>query len=83
VGEWRSRNRDVYHACHAVDSGVMRRSEGAIVNLSSTGETITETATTHHRLHDPAAACRIMSVSSHEPWISLRSNPGHRGDAHD
>ncbi len=45
AGEWRSRNRDVYHACHAVDSGVMRRSEGAIVNLSSTGETITETAT--------------------------------------
>ena len=45
AGGCRSRDRDVHHACRAVDSGVMRSSEGAITNLSSTGETITETAT--------------------------------------
>ena len=44
-----SRNRDVRHACRAVDSGVMHSSEGAIANLSGTGGTITETATIHHR----------------------------------
>jgi len=44
AGGWRSRNRDVYHAGHAVDYGVMRSSEGPIANLSSAGEMITETA---------------------------------------
>ncbi|MEA1868856.1 MAG: hypothetical protein U9N09_01690 [Euryarchaeota archaeon] len=47
---------------------MMRRSERLIANLSGTGgEAITETATSHHRLHDPAAACRIVSTSIHEP----------------
>ena len=48
----------------------MRSSEGAIANLGGTGEAITETATIHHRLHDPAAAiaanirggeCRVIA----------------------
>jgi len=50
----------------------MRRSEGTIANLSGTGEAITETATIHHRLHDPAAACRIMSTSSHHLCLHRR-----------
>lgn len=57
----------------------MRRSEILIANLSGTGDAITETATTHHRLHDPAAACRIVSVSTREPRHT-RINSGHPRD---
>jgi len=43
----RSRDRDVHHACRAVDFGLMRRSACPIANLSNTGEVITETAAIH------------------------------------
>jgi hypothetical protein len=58
----------------------MRSYEGAIANLSGTGETVTETATIHHRLHDPAAAivadirggeCRVIAWAA--AWRIRRS----------
>ena len=57
----------------------MRRSVSPIANLSGTGDAITETATTHHGLYDPADARRIVGVSTHEPRHT-RINSGHPRD---